>query len=174
VSLIDVDHFKAVNDTFGHAAGNEVLRVLGAILQATVRPSDLAVRRGGDEFMLLIDLPPGVDAPIVAHGIVRAVARHRWADVAAGLAVGVSAVDGRGPRGWDARVPSRSDRTEGLMIVDDRGVLTTEQTAQIRLRGRIARPSTCRMSKRLMGRVSAAHEPLLRARRDSNPQPSDP
>jgi diguanylate cyclase (GGDEF)-like protein len=91
VVLVDVDHFKAVNDTFGHAAGDEVLRVIGTILQAVVRPSDLAVRRGGDEFMLLIDLPPGVDAPTVAGGIVCAIARHRWADVAPGLAVGVSA-----------------------------------------------------------------------------------
>ena len=91
VVLLDVDHFKAVNDTFGHATGDEALRVIGSILQAVVRRSDLAVRRGGDEFMLLIDLPPGTDTPIVAHGIVRAVARHRWADVAPGLAVGVSA-----------------------------------------------------------------------------------
>jgi diguanylate cyclase (GGDEF)-like protein len=91
VVLVDVDHFKAVNDTFGHAAGDEVLRVIGTILQAVVRPSDLAVRRGGDEFMLLMDLPPGLDVPTVAGGVVHAIARHRWADVAPGLAVGVSA-----------------------------------------------------------------------------------
>jgi diguanylate cyclase (GGDEF)-like protein len=96
VILIDVDHFKAVNDTFGHGAGDEVLRVIGAILQAVVRPSDLAVRRGGDEFMLLIDLPPGIDVPIVADGVVRSIARHRWADVAPGLAVGVSAGEAMG------------------------------------------------------------------------------
>jgi diguanylate cyclase (GGDEF)-like protein len=96
VILVDVDHFKAVNDTFGHTAGDQVLRVIGAILQAVVRPSDLAVRRGGDEFMLLIDLPPGTDLPIVADGIVRSIARHRWADVAPGLAVGVSAGEAMG------------------------------------------------------------------------------
>jgi diguanylate cyclase (GGDEF)-like protein len=59
--------------------------------QRYVRPSDLAVRRGGDEFMLLIDLPPSADVPIVAGGIVRAIARHHWADVASGLGVGVNA-----------------------------------------------------------------------------------
>jgi len=91
VVLIDVDRFKAVNDTFGHAVGDEVLRVIGAVMQAAVRSSDLAVRLGGDEFMLLIDLPTDADASVPAQGIVRAVTLHRWNDVAPGLRVSVSA-----------------------------------------------------------------------------------
>jgi diguanylate cyclase (GGDEF)-like protein len=91
VLLLDVDHFKAVNDTFGHGVGDEVLRVIGALLQAAIRPSDLAVRLGGDEFMLLIDLPAGADVPIPAQDIIRAVILHHWDDVAPGLRVSVSA-----------------------------------------------------------------------------------
>jgi len=91
VVLIDVDFFKAVNDTFGHAVGDEVLRVLGTILQAAVRQSDLAVRLGGDEFMLLIDLPAGTDIPVPARSIVRSVTLHRWGEIAPGLRVSVSA-----------------------------------------------------------------------------------
>ena len=91
VVLIDVDFFKTVNDTFGHAVGDEVLRVLGAMLQAAVRQSDLAVRLGGDEFMLLIDLPAGTDIPVPARSIVRSVTLHRWGEVAPGLRVSVSA-----------------------------------------------------------------------------------
>jgi diguanylate cyclase (GGDEF)-like protein len=98
VVLIDGDHFKSVNDTFGHTVGDEVLRVFGAILQeAVIRPTDLAVRLGGDEFMLLIDLPPGGDPPQVADDVVRAVALHRWDEVAPGLHVSVSAGQAAGP-----------------------------------------------------------------------------
>jgi diguanylate cyclase (GGDEF)-like protein len=91
VVVLDVDHFKNANDTFGHAVGDEVLRVIGAVLQAAIRSSDLAVRLGGDEFMLLIDLPAGADVPVPAHDIVRAVTLHHWNDVAPGLRVSVSA-----------------------------------------------------------------------------------
>jgi diguanylate cyclase (GGDEF)-like protein len=97
VVVIDVDHFKAVNDTYGHVVGDEVLRAIGALLQAATRPGDLAIRRGGDEMLLLIDLPAGDDEPVLADGIVRAVALHRWADLAPGLSVGVSAGQAIGP-----------------------------------------------------------------------------
>jgi diguanylate cyclase (GGDEF)-like protein len=91
VILIDVDHFKAVNDTFGHGVGDEVLRVIGSLLQAVVRSSDLAVRLGGDEFMLLINLPADAEVALPAHDIVRAVMLHHWTDIAPDLHVSVSA-----------------------------------------------------------------------------------
>nr|WP_296071542.1 GGDEF domain-containing protein [uncultured Actinoplanes sp.] len=97
VVLIDGDYFKTVNDTFGHVVGDEVLRVLGAILQSVVGPKDLAVRLGGDEFMLLIEVAPGSGVPEIADGVVRAVALHRWTDVAPGLHVSVSAGQATGP-----------------------------------------------------------------------------
>lgn len=52
--LIDLDRFKPVNDTFGHLVGDEVLRVVGERLRASVRNNDLATRLGGDEFALLV------------------------------------------------------------------------------------------------------------------------
>jgi diguanylate cyclase (GGDEF)-like protein len=57
--LADLDHFKAVNDTYGHAAGDAVLQAFAAACQATVRSTDLAGRYGGEEFVLLI---PGASA----------------------------------------------------------------------------------------------------------------
>ncbi len=54
VVMLDIDRFKRVNDTYGHPVGDEVLKLLGRILQASVRREDLAVRYGGEEFLLLL------------------------------------------------------------------------------------------------------------------------
>ena len=56
VSLImaDIDHFKKVNDTWGHATGDEVLRLVALIIQRTIRTSDIAGRVGGEEFAILL------------------------------------------------------------------------------------------------------------------------
>jgi diguanylate cyclase (GGDEF)-like protein len=54
ILMVDVDFFKKVNDTYGHAAGDEVLRTLASILSSTVRKSDIVARYGGEEFILLL------------------------------------------------------------------------------------------------------------------------
>jgi diguanylate cyclase (GGDEF)-like protein len=56
---VDVDHFKEVNDTLGHAGGDDVLRRLAAVLSSCVRPGDVAVRLGGEEFLVLVTGQPG-------------------------------------------------------------------------------------------------------------------
>lgn len=54
VILIDLDHFKQFNDTFGHEAGDELLRSLGEVLTARTRKEDIACRYGGEEFLLIL------------------------------------------------------------------------------------------------------------------------
>lgn len=56
-AILDIDFFKKVNDTYGHAAGDEVLRHIAGILEAAIRPYDQVGRWGGEEFMLVF---PGV------------------------------------------------------------------------------------------------------------------
>jgi len=58
VLFIDLDHFKAVNDTHGHAAGDEVLRVVACTLSRSLRSSDLLGRIGGEEFSIFLTDTP--------------------------------------------------------------------------------------------------------------------
>ena len=58
IALIDIDHFKAINDTYGHVAGDIVLRQLSKMLKQNLRATDVAGRYGGDEFCVILpELP---------------------------------------------------------------------------------------------------------------------
>ena len=65
--FVDLDGFKAINDTYGHPVGDEVLRLVGARLSGAVRASDFVGRWGGDEFMILLIGPS--DAEVVAETV---------------------------------------------------------------------------------------------------------
>ena len=72
--MLDVDHFKRVNDTFGHAAGDSVLRELAQRIDAEVRASDVAARFGGEEFVILLPSTTSTDGRYLAERIRSAVA----------------------------------------------------------------------------------------------------
>ena len=92
VALLDLDHFKRVNDTCSHAVGDEVLRAVATLLQETPAPGggSFAARMGGEEFLLVL---PGVDDTSAAAHLERvraAVAEHPWAGLTGDLPVTVS------------------------------------------------------------------------------------
>jgi diguanylate cyclase (GGDEF)-like protein len=74
VLLIDLDDFKGVNDSLGHAVGDQVLGVIGRRLRAALRETDIAVRLGGDEFAVLAgDLQVVGDIPVLAERLLAAI-----------------------------------------------------------------------------------------------------
>jgi diguanylate cyclase (GGDEF)-like protein len=66
---LDIDHFKRVNDTHGHAAGDLVIRAVGRALQDSVRPMDLVARVGGEEFGIVLPNCPAAFGPQVAERV---------------------------------------------------------------------------------------------------------
>jgi diguanylate cyclase (GGDEF)-like protein len=97
VVMVDIDDFKSVNDTYGHAAGDEVLKHLGGFLQAEIRKSDLAARMGGDEFVVLLpetDLNGAIaSAEKLRFGI--AASSKGWTQRVPGITVSVGVVHSR-------------------------------------------------------------------------------
>lgn len=93
--LIDIDHFKKFNDSFGHQAGDEVLRAVAQKLRTSVRSNDLVARYGGEEMAIVLDKANEREALEVGAKVVRAVAEEAY-PIAAGvskhvtISVGVS------------------------------------------------------------------------------------
>jgi diguanylate cyclase (GGDEF)-like protein len=91
---IDVDHFKNVNDTYGHAAGDALLRTLALIMHRSVRAFDVCARIGGDEFAMLLPATSGSNALHSAERLCERVAAYRedgeWSALGVTLSVGVT------------------------------------------------------------------------------------
>jgi diguanylate cyclase (GGDEF)-like protein/PAS domain S-box-containing protein len=93
VLLIDVDDFKKVNDRWGHAAGDEVLRRLGMILQTTVRLPDLPARYGGEEFVILLPESGQESALGLAKRVMARVAIEKWDNAPLTISIGMAAMN---------------------------------------------------------------------------------
>jgi diguanylate cyclase (GGDEF)-like protein len=96
LAYVDLDNFKAINDTFGHSTGDVLLRVVAETLQANARPTDLVSRLGGDEFVVLL---PQTDSRAAVTALTRIrtelvarMAEHGWAVT---FSIGIAALHGR-------------------------------------------------------------------------------
>jgi diguanylate cyclase (GGDEF)-like protein len=78
VAFVDIDHFKSVNDTYGHAAGDVVLRGVAQAIKANLRATDLVGRYGGEEFMLLLTETNVEEGAVLTEKLRQMVARLRF------------------------------------------------------------------------------------------------
>jgi len=114
VAVFDLDHFKAVNDSYGHLVGDEVLAALAGVLRATARQGDIVGRFGGEEFIAFL---PGADLAAVVGFAERVRAAIETAAVVVGGEVTIHATVSAGA----AAIPTCADNLrEAMRVADDR------------------------------------------------------
>ncbi|WP_310383798.1 GGDEF domain-containing protein [Roseateles sp.] len=114
VAMIDFDHFKEINDRHGHAAGDAVLRGLGHLLLGHVRPNDLAVRMGGEEFAVVWQEVSAEDAVKLAERLRQSVADELFSTDAGAIQCTVS-IGIAMPRGQDEAVDDLLGRADAAL-----------------------------------------------------------
>lgn len=116
--LIDVDHFKSINDRFGHSAGDAVLQVIATRLSGGLRAEDALFRYGGEEFCLLLEETDAAGAAIVA--------RRSLASVASELILNISVTASAGVANWTAVLGDSS----GLLRAADEALYAAKRNGR--------------------------------------------
>lgn len=88
--LLDVDSFKAYNDTFGHPAGDEILRRLAKVIQDQGRETDFFARYGGEEFVVVLPLTDGGGATVLAERLRAVVQNAKWPERPVTISIGAA------------------------------------------------------------------------------------
>jgi diguanylate cyclase (GGDEF)-like protein/PAS domain S-box-containing protein len=119
VLFLDLDNFKPVNDTHGHATGDAVLRQVGARLGAAVRDTDLVARQGGDEFLVLIaDVAPGEGGSLAGTTVRRVIERIEH-ELAIPYRLRVGDISLRASVGWGLYPSDATDAAALLRHADE-------------------------------------------------------
>ncbi|MBN1240553.1 MAG: GGDEF domain-containing protein [Gammaproteobacteria bacterium] len=156
VVFIDLDHFKEVNDTAGHAEGDRVLREVGAIVRQEIRKADTGARVGGDEFAVLMHLCTGPEALRVAGAILNRINALPWASDGTGARVTAS-----------IGIACSSDvggSTSGVLEAADQACYAAKQAGRNRVEIATARNGR----RRAPAAPAAARSVRLRAARPTN------
>ena len=105
VAVADLDHFKALNDTYGHGCGDEVLRSIAALFREVLRQSDVVSRSGGEEFVLLLPVTRDYETVAVLERLritqeTRTVRMGNGVEVRATISIGITNTGGRTDLTW--------------------------------------------------------------------------
>lgn len=90
VAIVDIDHFKQINDRFSHQSGDRVLRTVARLFTETLRKSDIVVRYGGEEFVIVLRSIGRAEAAMLCERVRSAVELYHWGEIETELAVTVS------------------------------------------------------------------------------------
>src|SRR6185437_9553170 len=154
VLFVDVDHFKHINDTLGHASGDQLLQSIGRRLVGCVRSSDTVSRYGGDEFVILLpELAHNEDAALSADKILAALSaphriEHQELHVTVSVGIGVYPDDGTDAETllrnadlalFNAKARGRSNHRffQPDMIVRERAGVLKQRGADVHVRGHV-------------------------------------
>jgi len=138
--MFDLDRFKQINDTYGHAKGDQVLATVAQVTAGAIRASDFAGREGGEEFVVLL---PGTDreqAVLVAENLRKAVALIQVPDVDRAITASFGV----------AVLPDDTAEPEGLLRCADRALYVAKSRGRNRVElvenGRPATPASPRLA----------------------------
>jgi diguanylate cyclase (GGDEF)-like protein len=125
--MIDVDHFKRINDEYGHPMGDLVLQQLATILDQNVRAADLAARYGGEEYAAVLAETPKFGALALAKQLRRLVAEHSFGigDEAGPNRVTISI--------GIATFPEDADDADELILIADQRLYQAKETGRDRV-----------------------------------------
>lgn len=128
ISLImaDIDHFKQLNDTYGHQAGDKALYEVAQLLKKEVRPGDIVSRYGGEEFAVILPKASVEDCAVVAHRICRAIAIQPIS-ISAEDHISLTASLGL------ASFPQDASSEEALVLKADQALYQAKQTGRNRV-----------------------------------------
>jgi len=124
--IVDLDHFKTVNDTWGHPVGDEVLRAVAARILREIRPLDRAARSGGEEFAILLSETGGAGALALAERV-RAAFATSPITLTSGQAIDLTVSIG------GAAFPDDAGDEEGLIAAADRALYVAKQAGRNRV-----------------------------------------
>jgi diguanylate cyclase (GGDEF)-like protein len=142
---LDLDHFKQINDTYGHGSGDEVLAAVGSALKSSLRESDFAGRAGGEEFLILLPDTTLEAGRLVAENLRRAIASISVASVARPITTSIGV----------AVLPDHAGDAASLLRHADRALYTAKKNGRNRTEvfAREMLPSDGRLDSALVGAI---------------------
>jgi diguanylate cyclase (GGDEF)-like protein len=120
--MIDVDHFKNYNDSYGHPAGDQVLKTLSTLLLRAARKSDYAARYGGEEFVILLPENDPESAVTFGERLRKMIEEHQWPHRDVTVSMGIGTLQFQGDKIWEDQ-----DRVSMLVSLADRALYESKR-----------------------------------------------